>query len=326
MVTRPGGPEQLGLTGLPDLEPAPGQLLIDVVAAGLNRADLMQREGHYPPPAGASDVLGMECSGRVAALGAGVTDWQVGDPVCALLAGGGYAEQVVVPEVQVLPVPAGVGLVEAAALPETTCTVWSNLVMTAGLRQGQTLLVHGGGSGIGTMAIQVAKALGARVAVTASRQTTLAACARLGADVLIDYGTTDFVQVLQDLGGADVILDVVGAKYLDRNVAALKDGGRVVVIGMQGGSKVEFDLAALLPKRAGVIGTTLRSRPVTGPGSKAEVVAAVRDHVWPLVAAGTVRPVVDSVLPLADAAAAHRRMAEGGHVGKILLRVREEQP
>ena len=325
VVTRPGGPEQLRLTDLSDPVPGPGEVLIDVVAAGLNRADLMQREGHYPPPPGASDILGMECSGRIAALGAGVTDWQVGDPVCALLAGGGYAAQVVVPEVQVLPVPEGVGLVEAAALPETTCTVWSNLVMTAGLKDGQTLLVHGGGSGIGTMAIQLAKALGARVAVTASRQNTLAACAELGADVLIDYGTTDFVQVLRDLGGADVILDVVGAKYLARNVAALKDGGRVVVIGMQGGSKVEFDLGALLPKRAGVIGTTLRSRPVTGPGSKAEVVAAVRAHVWPLVAAGTVRPVIDSVLPLADAAAAHRRMAEGGHVGKILLRVGEEQ-
>ena len=325
VVTRPGGPEQLRLTDLPDPVPGPGEVLIYVIAAGLNRADLMQREGHYPPPPGASDILGMECSGRIAALGAGVAQWQVGDPVCALLAGGGYAEQVVVPAVQVLPAPEGIGLIEAAALPEATGTVWSNLVMTAHLAQGQTLLVHGGGSGIGTMAVQLGKALGARVVVTASRAATLDACARLGADVLLDYSTTDFVEVLTGLGGADVVLDVVGAKYLARNISALRDGGRVIVIGMQGGSKTEFDLGTLLPKRAGIIGTTLRSRPVSGPGSKADVVAAVRAHVWPLLAAGTVRPVIDSVLPLAEAAAAHRKMAEGGHVGKILLRVREEQ-
>ena len=320
-----GGPEVLRLTEVDDPAVGTGDVLIDVAACAVNRADLMQREGHYPPPPGASPILGLEVSGTIAALGAEATGWAVGDEVCALLSGGGYAEQVAVPATQVLPVPAGVSLLEAAGLPEVTCTVWSNLVMRAGLRAGQVLLVHGGASGIGTMAIQVGKAVGATVAVTASRDTALDKCRDLGADIGINYSTTDFVEALQDAtggAGADVILDVVGAKYLQRNVTALAKDGSLVIIGMQGGSRAELDLGALLAKRGAVIATALRSRPATGPGSKAEIVEAVRASLWPLITAGTVRPVIEAVLPLADAAEAHRRMAEGGHFGKMVLQVR----
>lgn len=320
-----GGPDVLALTEVDDPVVGAGDVLIEVAACAVNRADLMQREGHYPPPPGASPILGLEVSGTVAALGADVTGWEVGDEVCALLSGGGYAEQVAVPATQVLPVPAGVSLVDAAGLPEVTCTVWSNLVMRAGLRAGQVLLVHGGASGIGTMAIQVGKAVGATVAVTASRDAALDKCRELGADIGINYAENDFVEALQaatDGHGADVILDVVGAKYLQRNVTALATDGTLVIIGMQGGNRAELDLGALLAKRGAVIATALRSRPATGPGSKADIVAAVRTSLWPLIAAGTVRPVIEVVLPLADAAAAHRRMADGGHFGKIVLQVR----
>lgn len=322
-VDEPGSPATLGWREVPDPEPGPGEVVIDVAAAGVNRADLLQAAGHYPPPPGAPQTLGLECSGTISAVGDGVTEWPTGEPVCALLAGGGYAERVAVPAAQVMPVPAGVDLVDAAGLPEVACTVWSNLVLTAGLHAGQTVLIHGGASGIGTMAIQVAKALGATVAVTASRAEALAACRDLGADVTINYREQDYVEALSEATGghgADVILDVVGAKYLARNIAALADGGRLVVIGMQGGTKAELDINALVRKRAGVIGTALRSRPVTGPGSKGEVVAAVVEHLWPLVAAGRVRPVIDRVLDLPDAAAGHRRLVEGGHLGKVLLR------
>lgn len=322
-VDEPGSPATLGWHEVPDPEPGPGEVVIDVAAAGVNRADLLQASGHYPPPPGASSTLGLECSGTISAVGDGVTEWPTGEPVCALLAGGGYAEKVVVPAAQVMPVPAGVDLVDAAGLPEVACTVWSNLVLTAGLRSGQTVLIHGGSSGIGTMAIQVAKALGATVAVTASRPEALDACRELGADITINYRDQDFVEALQqatDGRGADVILDVVGAKYLARNVAALADGGRLVVIGMQGGTTAELDINALLRKRAGVIGTALRSRPVTGPGSKGEVVTAVVEHLWPLIAAGRVRPVIDRVIDMSDAGQGHRRLAEGGHLGKVLLR------
>lgn len=324
VVERPGSPAELSWTEVPDPEPAAGEVLIDVAASAVNRADLLQAAGHYPPPPGASSILGLECSGTVAAVGADVTGWAVGDRVCALLAGGGYAERVAVPAGQVLPVPDGVDLVEAAGLPEVACTVWSNLVMTAGLQAGQTVLIHGGGSGIGTMAIQVAKQLGATVAVTASRPSTLDRCRELGADIVIDYHADDFVTALPAATGgrgANVVLDVVGAKYLARNIAVLADGGRLVIIGMQGGSKAELDINALMRRRAGVIGTTLRSRPATGPGSKAQVVAQVRAELWPLIARGAVRPVIDSVVDLPDATRAHRRVAEGGHVGKVLLRV-----
>ena len=300
------------------------EVLVEVTASAVNRADLMQAAGQYPPPPGASDILGLECSGRIAELGPGVTGWEVGQSVCALLAGGGYAQRVAVPAAQLLPVPTGVDELHAAALPEVACTVWSNLVMLGGLRTGQTLLVHGGSSGIGTMAMQVGRALGAIVAVTASRAESLEACRELGAEILIDYRSEDFVEALRATTqgrGADLILDVVGAKYLARNVDALADGGLLVVIGMQGGRKAELDLGALLTKRGRIAATALRSRPVAGPGSKGEIVDAVTRHLWPLIAAGAVRPVVDSVLDASDAQAAHRRVAEGGHVGKVLLRM-----
>lgn len=319
-----GGPDVLSLAEVADPIVGDGEVLIEVAACAVNRADLMQREGHYPPPPGASPILGLEVSGTIAALGGNVSGWQVGNAVCALLSGGGYAERVAVPATQVLPVPPGVSVVDAAGLPEVACTVWSNVMMRAGLRAGQVLLVHGGASGIGTMAIQVGKAAGATVVVTASRDAALAKCTELGADTGINYVDTDFVEALRtatDGRGADVILDVVGAKYLQRNVSALAFDGALVIIGMQGGSRAELDLGTLLAKRGAVIATALRSRPTTGPGSKAEIVQSVRTSLWPLIAAGTVRPVIDSVLPLADAATAHRRMAEGGHFGKMVLTV-----
>jgi putative PIG3 family NAD(P)H quinone oxidoreductase len=322
IVQEPGEPDGLRVTEVPDAVAGPGEVLIRVAAAGLNRADLMQRRGLYPPPPGASDILGLECSGEVAALGDGVTGLQVGDRVCALLAGGGYAQLVAVPAEQVLPVPAGVAVTDAAALPEVTCTVWSNAVVLARLSAGEVLLAHGGASGIGTMAIQVGKALGATVAVTASRPAALQACADLGADLLVNYREQDFVQVLQDAtGGADVIVDLLGAKYLARNISALRDGGRIVVVGMQGGTTAELNLSHLMAKRGSVASTALRSRPVRGRGGKADIVAAVRADLWPLIEAGRVRPVIDRVFPLAEVADAHRAMETGGHIGKILLAI-----
>ena len=306
-----GGPEVMRLAEVPDPEVRAGELLIEVAATAVNRADLLQRQGFYPPPPGAPDVPGLECSGTVAAVGAGVVGWEAGDEVCALLAGGGYATRVAVPAVQCLPVPRGVPVVEAAALPEAACSVWSNVVTVGRLTAGETLLVHGGASGIGTFAIQLAKALDARVAVTASA-AKLDRCRALGADEAIDYAADDFAEHVR----ADVILDILGAKYLARNVAALRPGGRLVVIGLQGGAKAELDLGALMAKRGTVAATTLRARPVE---EKAAVVADVRSYVWPLVEGGAVRPVVDRVLPLADAAEAHRVMAAGEHVGKIVL-------
>lgn len=319
VATEPGGPEVLTVVELPDPDPGPGEVVLDVAAAGLNRADLLQRQGHYPPPPGASPIIGMECSGTVAAVGEGVTQWRVGDEVCALLAGGGYAEKVAVPAGQVMPVPAGVGLVEAAALPEVAGTVWSNLLMTARLEPGETLLVHGGAGGIGSFAIQLARALGVRVLTTGGTAEKLAFCRELGADVAIDYHEEDFVAVAREQGGADVILDNMGAKYLARNIEALADGGRLVIIGLQGGTRAELDINALMRKRASVIGTTLRSRPVDGPRGKAAICAEVVEHVWPLVADGRIRPIIDTTLPLAQAAAAHRRMTSGEHTGKLLL-------
>ena len=322
-IEQQGSPADLGWAKEPDPRPGFGEVLIDVAGGGVNRADLLQAAGHYPVPPGASPILGMECSGVIAELGDGVTDWQVGDEVCALLAGGGYAQRVAAPAVQLLPTPDGVGLLDAAGLPEVTCTVWSNLVMTAGLRAGQTVLIHGGSSGIGTMAIQVAHHIGATVIVTASRDSALAACVELGADHGINYAEQDFVAEAKALTGGrgvDVILDVVGAKYLQRNVDALADGGRLVIIGMQGGTKAELDLNGLLRKRAGILATALRSRPAAGPGSKGEIVAQVREHVWPLIESGAIRPVIDTVMDMQDAGLAHRRLAKGGHVGKIVLR------
>ncbi|WP_197718252.1 NAD(P)H-quinone oxidoreductase [Gordonia insulae] len=313
------GSDQLSVVTLPDPDPGPTEVVIDVVAAGVNRADLLQRRGLYPPPPGAVDTLGLEVSGRISALGAHVAGWSIGDEVCALLAGGGYAEKVAVPAVQVLPKPADVDLVSAAALPEVACTVASNVYDTAHLESHELLLVHGGSSGIGTHAIQVAHALGSRVAVTARTPAKLARCRELGADVLINYSKDDFVEVIRESGGAAVILDIMGAAYLERNIKALRTGGRLVVIGMQGGVKAELNIGALMAKRASVSGTTLRSRPVEGAGSKAEVVATTRRITWPLLDAGKVRPIVDSTFPLADADAAHARLDSGDAIGKVLL-------
>ncbi|WP_404389173.1 NAD(P)H-quinone oxidoreductase [Humibacillus xanthopallidus] len=318
-IPEPGGPDALVLDEVPAPEPAAGEVLIDVAAAGVNRADVMQRLGHYPPPPGASELPGLEVSGRVIAVGDDVQQWQPGDEVCALLDGGGYAERVVAPAGQVLPVPRGVSLVDAAGLPEVAATVWSNVFLVANIQPGQVLLVHGGSSGIGTMAIQLAKAVGARVAVTAGTRDKLDYCASLGADILVNYREEDFVEsVREQTGGhgADVILDNMGAKYLARNVDLLAPGGRLVTIGLMGGRKAELDLGRLLAKRGAVIATSLRSRP---PMEKAAIVAAVREHVWPLLEAGQVRPVIHSRHPLEHAAEAHRELEASGHIGKILL-------
>ncbi|MFC9288731.1 NAD(P)H-quinone oxidoreductase, partial [Streptomyces sp. NPDC057052] len=318
-IPEPGGPEALVWDEVPDPVPGEGEVLVEVVASAVNRADVLQRQGFYNPPPGASPYPGLECSGRIAALGPGVSGWAVGDEVCALLAGGGYAEKVAVPAGQLLPVPEGVDLVRAAALPEVACTVWSNVFMISHLRPGETLLVHGGSSGIGTMAIQLAKAVGATVAVTAGSAEKLARCAELGADILINYREQDFVAEIgkaTDGAGVDVILDNMGAKYLDRNVQSLAVNGRLAIIGMQGGVKGELNIGALLGKRAAISATSLRARPLD---EKASIVAAVREHVWPLLATGQVRPVVDRELPMSDAAAAHRVVEDSGHVGKVLL-------
>jgi putative PIG3 family NAD(P)H quinone oxidoreductase len=319
IVTDPGGPEVLTVSELPDPVPGPGEVVVEVVASAVNRADLLQRQGQYPPPPGASETLGLECSGTVSELGPEVQGWQVGDPVCALLAGGGYAEKVVVPSGQLMPSPPGVDLRTAAALPEVACTVWSNVFMVANLQPGETLLVHGGAGGIGTFAIQIAKALGATVIATAGSEPKLRMCRSLGADVAVSYRDQDFVEEVRTATrghGADVILDNMGAKYLSRNVEALATEGRLVVIGMQGGSRGELDLGALMRKRGAVVATTLRSRPVA---EKAAICAAVVDHVWPLVGSGAVRPIVHERFPLERAAAAHAAVEDGGSIGKVLL-------
>ncbi|MGW3110713.1 NAD(P)H-quinone oxidoreductase [Streptomyces sp. NPDC001091] len=318
-IPEPGGPETLTWTEVPDPVPGEGEVLVEVVATAVNRADIMQRQGFYDPPPGASAYPGLECSGRITELGPGVSGWSVGDEVCALLSGGGYAQKVVVPAGQLLPVPEGVDLKQAAALPEVACTVWSNVFMLAHLRPGETLLVHGGSSGIGTMAIQLGKAVGARVAVTAGSKEKLDFCAELGADILINYRDQDFVTEIEratDGAGADVILDNMGAKYLGRNVEALAVNGRLMIIGMQGGTKGELNIGMLLGKRGAVSATSLRARPLS---EKATIVAAVREHVWPLIESGVVRPVVDRELPMTDAAEAHRVLEGSGHIGKVLL-------
>jgi putative PIG3 family NAD(P)H quinone oxidoreductase len=315
----PGGLEALVVAELPDPTPGPGEVVIDVTATAVNRADVMQRQGHYPPPPGASDVLGLECSGVVSAVGPDVEGWAVDDEVCALLAGGGYAEKVLVPAGQVMPLPAGVEVLTAGALPEVACTVWSNVFMIAGLQQGETLLVHGGGGGIGTFAIQLAHALGAFVITTAGSQEKLDVCRSLGADVTVNYREQDFVEEVRtatDGQGADVILDNMGASYLSRNLDALAPEGRLVVIGLMGGTKGELDLGALLRKRAAVLATSLRGRP---PADKAAICASVVEHVWPLVSDGSVRTLVHTTLPLEEVAEAHRIMEASDHIGKIVL-------
>ncbi|MEV4634145.1 NAD(P)H-quinone oxidoreductase [Rhodococcus coprophilus] len=321
VVTEPGGPEVLRWTEYPDPTLGPGQVLLDVAATAVNRADLLQRRGLYPPPPGASEILGLECSGVIAELGEGVSGWNIGDHVCALLSGGGYAEQVVVSAAQLLPVPAGIDIAVAASLPEIACTVWSNVVMTAGLQRGDVLLVHGGGGGIGTHAIQVGKALGAKVAVTASAGK-LDRCRELGADLAIDYRSQDFVtEVRNAFGGADVVLDNMGAAYLSRNIDVLAPDGRLVVIGMQGGTKGEMNFAKLLAKRGQVIATGLRGRPDTGKSGKSAIVASVREHLWPLIEEAKVQPVVHAELPITEAARAHEMLDGPDTVGKVVLRV-----
>ena len=309
---------------VPDVTPAAGEVVVDISAAGVNRADLLQAAGKYPPPAGASEVLGLEVSGTIAEVGEHVDQWSIGQPVCGLLAGGGYAESVAVPQGQIMPLPDTVELPHAAALPEVACTVWSNLVMTAGLSAGQTVLLHGGASGIGTHAIQVARALDCRVAVTAGSTSKLDLCKELGAEILINYREEDFVERLReatDGAGADVILDIMGASYLDRNVDALANDGRVVIIGMQGGITGELNVAKLLGKRAGVIATALRGRPVAGPSSKAKSSRQPSSNVWPMIADGRVRPIIGAEFPIAEAAAAHELLNSGDVSGKVLLRV-----
>jgi NADPH2:quinone reductase len=309
---------------VPDVSPGSGEVLIKIGTAGVNRADLLQAAGHYPPPPGASDILGLEVSGVIEAVGDGVSEWTVGQEVCALLAGGGYAQYVVVPARQVLPIPAGVSVTDAAALPEVACTVWSNLVMTAHLAPGEMLLIHGGASGIGTHAIQVATVLGNRVAVTAGSQSKLELCAELGADLLISYRDEDFVaRVNNEAGGANVIFDIMGAAYLDRNLDALAPDGRLVIIGMQGGIKAELNIAKMVPKRLSVIATSLRGRPVDGANGKGAIVGAVVDSVWPMIGDGRVRPIIGARFPITDAAEAHRVLAAGETFGKILLTVND---
>ncbi|MDQ6688660.1 MAG: NAD(P)H-quinone oxidoreductase [Actinomycetota bacterium] len=316
IAPEPGGPEALSVMDLPTPEPRPGEVVVEIVASGVNRADTLQRMGAYPPPPGASDVLGLECSGRVVAVGPDVDTWSVGDEVCALLSAGGYADQVAVPAGQLMAVPEGVDLVSAAALPEVACTVWSNVFMVAGLQPDERLLVHGGAGGIGTFAIQLGRALGATVYATAGSADKLELCRSLGAHRAISYRDDDFVEILEEAGGADVILDNMGASYLGRNVTALAPQGRLVVIGMQGGTKGELDLAALLGKRGAVIATSLRARPAA---EKAAICASVVQQVWPLVRDGKVKPVIGASFPLDEVADAHRLMEQGGHTGKILL-------
>lgn len=319
VITEAGGPDVLSWAEVPDPVCGPGEVVVDITASAVNRADILQRQGHYAPPPGVPAWPGLECSGVIREVGAGVSGWRAGDEVCALLGGGGYAERVAVPAGQLLPVPSGVDLVTAAALPEVVCTVWSNLVMAAGLGRDDVLLVHGGASGIGTAAIQIGVARGARVAVTAGSADKLARCAELGASVLVNYREDDFVDAVRAATGgrgADIVLDIVGAKYLARNLDVLAPDGRLVVIGLQGGRTAELDLSAMMAKRLHVTGSLLRSR---SPGGKAGIVAEVCEHVWPLVESGAVKPVIDRVLPMPEAAAAHRAIEAGEHVGKVVL-------
>ncbi len=320
-IAQPGGPEVLKPCERPLPQPGQGEVLVKVAAAGVNRPDVEQRKGTYPPPPGASDIPGLEIAGTVAALGPGAAGLKVGDAVCALVSGGGYAEYCTAPVPQCLPVPKGLGMVEAAALPETFFTVWQNVFDRARLKRGETILIHGGSSGIGTTAIQMAKAIGARVLATAGSDEKCAACTKLGADRAINYNTQDFVEAtLADTNkkGADVILDMVGGKYFERNIAALAIEGRLSLIALLGGREAKIDLGLVLRKRLTVVGSVLRARPVAEKGAVAD---ALRREIWPLVEGGKIKPVIDSTFALADAAKAHTRMETSAHVGKIVLTV-----
>lgn len=317
-IAKPGGPDVLTLTDRPMPEPAPGQVVLKVAYAGVNRPDALQRAGMYAPPPGASDLPGLEAAGEVVALGAGVTDLAPGDQVCALLPGGGYAEYVATPAAHCLPVPEGMGLDEAACLPETFFTVYSNVFSRGGLKAGERFLVHGGSSGIGTTAIQLAHAFGARVFTTAGSAEKCSACRALGAERAMNYREEDFVEVMTAEGGADLILDMVGGEYLPRNVRALADDGRLVQIAFLQGPKVELNFAQVMMRRLTITGSTLRPQ---SDLAKARIAQDLREAVWPLLDAGKVKPVMDSEFPLADAAAAHARMESSGHIGKIVLKV-----
>ena len=322
VITEPGGPQVLEVQDVPDPVLAPGEVLVRVAAAALNRADILQRQGNYPPPPGASPYLGMEVSGTIAAVGDDVAGWSIGDEVCALLSGGGYAELVAVPVGQLMHVPGGVSLIDAAALPEAACTVWSMVFgAEAGrLQPGERLLVHGGTSGIGTMAIQLARAKGAHVFATAGSPRKTQFCLDLGAEVAINYHEEAFEERViaeTEWAGVDVVLDNMGASYLERNVNALATGGRLIVLGLQGGRKAELDLGLLLVKRATVHAAGLRGRSLA---QKAEIVAETQHAVWPLIEDGGVRPIIDRILTLDDAAEAHRLLESSEHIGKVLLR------
>ena len=317
-ITQPGGPEVLALAERAVPVPGAGEILIEVAYAGVNRPDALQRAGAYAPPKGASDLPGLEAAGKVAAVGPGVSDWAVGDAVCALLPGGGYAEFALCPAAHALPVPEGMGLREAACLPETYFTVWSNVFMRGGLTAGERFLVHGGSSGIGTTAIQLASVFGARVFTTAGSKEKCAVCERLGAERAINYNDEDFVEVVKDEGGMDLILDMVGGAYIPRNIKALADDGRMVHIAFLGGPKAEVNFAQIMARRLTVTGSTLRPQ---SNMAKARIAAELREKVWPLLEAGRVGPVMDSEFPLAEAAAAHERLESAGHIGKVALKV-----
>lgn len=317
-ISGPGGPEVLRLAERAVPVPGAGEILIEIAFAGVNRPDALQRAGAYAPPKGASALPGLEAAGRVAAVGPGVSAWQVGDAVCALLPGGGYAEFALCPADHALPVPEGMDLREAACLPETFFTVWSNVFMRGGLRAGERFLVHGGSSGIGTTAIQLANAFGARVFTTAGSKQKCRVCERLGAERAINYNDEDFVDVVKAEGGMDLILDMVGGAYIARNIRALADDGRMVHIAFLGGPKAEVNFAQIMARRLTVTGSTLRPQSNV---AKARIADELREKVWPLLEAGRIAPVMDSEFPLEDAAAAHERVESPGHVGKIVLRV-----
>jgi NADPH2:quinone reductase len=322
-ISTPGGPEVLTPVKRPVPEPAPGEILLKVQAAGINRPDLLQRQGNYPPPPGASDIPGLEAAGTVAALGEGVTGFKIGDKVCALLAGGGYAEYVAVPAPQCLPIPAPLTLIEAAALPETLFTCWTNLIDGGHLKAGETVLIHGGASGIGTTGIQLAKALGATVFVTAGSAEKCAACLRLGADLAIDYKTEDFVAAIKQATakrGVDVVMDMVGGDYVRRDIEILAQGGRHVSISTQGGIEATIPIFKVMQKRLILTGSTLRPR---SPAEKGRIAAALHETAWPMIAAGKLKPIIHATFPLERAAEAHRALEDGDHIGKIVLTLKE---
>ena len=317
-ITRPGAPDVLQLTTRTVPQPGPGEVLLKIAYAGVNRPDALQRAGMYAPPPNASDLPGLEASGTIVAVGAGVSDWAEGDDVCALLPGGGYSEYALTPAAHCLPIPGGMGLKEAACLPETFFTVWSNVFQRGGLKAGERFLVHGGSSGIGTTAIQLARVMGARVFATAGSDEKCRACLDLGAERAINYRAEDFVDVLRAEGGAHLILDMVGGDYIPRNIKALADDGRLVQIAFLQGPKVELNFAQLMTRRLTITGSTLRPQ---SDLAKARIAESLRDQVWPLLDAGRIAPVMDSEFALAEAAAAHARMESSGHIGKIVLKV-----